>query len=307
LPGDANARRPPLVLLAGAEEWSSRSLASILSPQGYAILRSYADRQTEELAHTARPDAIIMDVGLPEAGGVHVCRQLRNGVGVPPSTPVILLAPDVETRQQRLEALRAGATEFWGQPLDTDEIVLRLEHLVAAKRDVDRARDQGLWDEATGLYNARGLEQRMRELHALAGRRHGPLACIVFSLEQPDLRKPAGVREGPRTSDLMTQALLATSRGSDVIARLGTGEFAVVTPESDVAGATALAERLVAALRHLAAEKGAAQQPVVRAGLDGVADFGESGLDPAELLRRANEALQGAVPGDAGWIRRFVH
>ena len=307
MPGDAKARRPPLVLLAGAEEWSSRSLASILSPQGYAILRAYVDRQTIELARAARPDAILMDVGLPESGAVTVCRELRNGAGVPASTPIILVAPGTETRQQRLEALRAGATEYWGQPLDTEEVVLRLEHLVAAKQDVDRARDEGLRDEATGLYNARGLTQRLRELHALASRRHGPLACVVFALEQPDLRKPAGVREGPRASDLMAQALAATSRGSDVIARLGTAEFAVVAPESDVAGATVMAERLVAALQRLATEQGATAAPVVRAGLDGVADFGQSGIDPTDLLRRANEALQSAVPGQSGWIRRFVH
>jgi len=308
LPADAT-RRPPLILLAGAEEWSSRSLDSVLSPHGYAILRSYTDRQTLELARTTQPDAIIVDVGLPEAGGVAVARDLRAGPLVPPSTPIVLITPGVAMRQQRLEALRAGASELLGLPIDTEEVVLKLERLVAAKRDADRARDEGLTDEATGMYNARGLEHRLRELHALAGRRHGPLACIVLALDQPDLRRPAGVRPSgaPRPTDLMAEALQATRRGSDVIARLGAGEFAIVAPESDVEGARHLADRLIVALKRVSAEHGAPAPPAVRAGLDGVADFGDAGIDPTELLRRANAALQSAVPGEESWIKRFVH
>ena len=306
---DAPLRRPPLILLAGAEEWSSRSLDSVLSPHGYAILRSFTDRQTVELARTTQPDAIILDVGLPEAGGIAVCRDLRTGPLVPASTPILLITPGVALRQQRLEALRAGASELLGLPIDTEEMVLRLERLVAAKRDADRARDEGLTDEATGMYNARGLEHRLKELHALAGRRHGPLACIVLALDQPDLRRPGGIRSGDglRPSELLAEALQATRRGSDVIARLGTAEFAIVAPESDVEGATALAERLILALKRVSAEHGAAAPPAVRAGLDGVPDFGDTAVDPRDLLRRANAALQSAVPGEGTWLRRFVH
>jgi two-component system cell cycle response regulator len=304
---DAPTRRPPLILLAGAEEWSNRSLDSVLSPHGYAILRCYTDRQTVELARASQPDAVIVDVGLPETGAVAVCRELRAGA-VPPSTPVLVITPGVATRQQRLEALRAGASDLLGLPIDTEEMVLRLERLVAAKRDADRARAEGLTDESTGLYNAKGLEHRLRELQSLANRRHGPLACIVLSLDQPDLRRPAAVPDGgPRASELMTEALLATRRASDVIARLGTSEFAIVAPESDVEGARALAERLHGVLQKLATERGAPSPPAIRAGLDGVADFGESGLDPAEVLRRANAALQTTVPGDVNWLRRFMH
>jgi GGDEF domain-containing protein len=106
---------------------------------------------------------------------------------------------------------------------------------------------------------------------------------------------------------LLAEALQATRRGSDVIARLGTAEFAIVAPESDVEGATALAERLILALKRVAAERGAPTPPAVRAGLDGVPDFGDTTVDPAEVLRHANAALQSAVAGEGTWLRRFVH
>ncbi len=305
MPGDSKPSRPPLVLLAGAEEWSSRSLASILSPHGYAILRSYADRQTVELARTTQPDTVIVDVGLPESGGIAVCREMRAAGGVPPSTPVILVAPRVESRQQRLEALRAGASDIWGQPLDTEELVLRLGHFVAAKRDADQAREAGLTDHATGLYNGRGLEQRLHELHAHAQRRRGPLACVVFAVEQPSLRRPAGVTNGPRNSDLMAQALRSASRESDVVARTANSEFAVLALDTDADGAQLLASRLLAVLLRLASERGAPGAPLLRAGLDSVPDFGEDDLEPTNLLRHAQAALSAAAPGAGSWLRRF--
>jgi diguanylate cyclase (GGDEF)-like protein len=293
------------VLLAGAEEWSSRSLASVIAPHGYAILRSYTDRQTVELARTTHPDAVLMDVGLPESGGIAVCRELRGARGVPPSTPILLVAPRIETRQQRLEALRAGASDVCSQPIDTEELVLRLAQLVAAKHDADAARAAGLTDEDTGLYNARGLEHRLRELHSHARRRHGPLACVVFAVEQPNLRRPAGVTNGPRSSELMAQALRTASRESDVVARTAATEFAVLALDTDTDGAQRLAARLAEVLERLATAHGSAAAPLLRAGLDGVADFGRDDVDPRSLLQHAHAALSAAAPGERTWLRRF--
>jgi diguanylate cyclase (GGDEF)-like protein len=172
-------------------------------------------------------------------------------------------------------------------------MVLRLERLVAARRDADRARDEGLTDEATGMYNARGLEHRLKELHALAGRRHGPLACIVLALDQPDLSRPGGIRSGDglRPSELLAEALQATRRGSDVLARLGTAEFAIVAPESDVEGAAALAERLILALAGSAST--ARAPPAVRAGWT-VPDFSDTAVDRQFAAPRQRRVAVGA-------------
>jgi len=51
------ATRPLLVLIANDQEWSARSLETILGPHGYAVLRTYNARQTLDLARRVRPDA----------------------------------------------------------------------------------------------------------------------------------------------------------------------------------------------------------------------------------------------------------
>src|SRR5256885_13680203 len=83
-------------------------------------------------------------------------------------------------RTQVLDALRAGANGLWGQPLDTEEFLLRLEGHVRAKPDADAARDGGLLDPPTRLYNARGPERRAREPAAQGGPRDASLPWVVL-------------------------------------------------------------------------------------------------------------------------------
>ena len=84
----APSARPVGVLIASPQEWTSRSLASILAPQGYRVLKAYTRGQA--LAHIRRspPDAIIIDEQLPDGDGHALCRDLYDQDMISPSTPV---------------------------------------------------------------------------------------------------------------------------------------------------------------------------------------------------------------------------
>src|SRR5439155_10330950 len=84
----------------------------------------------------ARPDAAIIAMELAdEGGGLGLCRALRRERGLSPSAPIFLTQPSAATRPQRIEALRAGADELWGQPMDPEEFRLRLAAQLRAKSD----------------------------------------------------------------------------------------------------------------------------------------------------------------------------
>ena len=157
-------QRPPLVLIANDQEWSARSLESILAPNGYAVLRAYTGQQALERARAARPDLVILDAQMPDIHGVEVCRTLRADPRFSTTTPLIITTAGPSGRTQRLEAYRAGAWEFFGQPLDGEALLLKLETYLKSKLEVDRIRDENLLDHATGLYNMRGLSRRAREI-----------------------------------------------------------------------------------------------------------------------------------------------
>lgn len=278
--------RPPLTLIANAQEWHSRSLESILGPHGYAVLRAYTGKQAIERAQTARPDLIILDTDLPDRDGFEICRELRADPSVSGSTPILITSPGHPSRQKRLEALRAGAWDFIGSALDGEELPLRLDAFVRAKLEVDRAREESLLDELTGLYNIRGLARRARELGSQAFRQKEAFACIVIT-PMPGATESTA-QESNAVVGALAQVLRDTGRTSDAIGILGPGEFAVVAQGTDAPGAVRFAERLARA-----AANAVGVSPIrMAAGYDAVANYHEAPIEPSDMLMRASMAMR---------------
>jgi diguanylate cyclase (GGDEF)-like protein len=298
------ARSAPLILVANDQEWSVRSLESILGPNGYDVLRAYTGHQAIERARRSRPDVLILDAEMPDVHGFEVCRTLRDDPRFGPGTPVIITTAGPSGRTQRLDAYRAGAWEFLGQPLDAEALLLKLHTYVAAKRETDRIRDEALLDALTGLYNRRGLARRAREIATEAYRRRHALACLVLSTEaEPESTADAAERIVADVGETLRRA----GRVSDAIGRLGPAEFGFIAPATDAEGAVRLAERIGAALREGQAAAGPDRSPFrMRAGFTAVTDYREAEVDPLEMLLRATSALRESDPAGTGsWIRSF--
>jgi PleD family two-component response regulator len=287
--------RAPIVLIIDDQEWSSRSLESVLAPDGFAVTRAYTAAQGRQRALTHIPDAIFVSIQLPDADGISLCRSLRELPEIGAATPILLTCPDRPTRTQRLDAARAGVWDIVAYPVDTEELVLKLDAFVQAKLAADRLRDEGLVDPLTGLYNLSGLEQRSRELASWAYRTHEALACVVFSPKAGEDAEPADVRD-------MVAALRRSGRISDVIGRLGKTEVAVLAPSTDGFGAQRLAERLAEAIRTTGPVPGGTD---IRAGFDAVENVREFPAAAKELLIRATMALRKARANGGPWLVPF--
>jgi PleD family two-component response regulator len=269
-------RRPPLVLIVNDQEWSTRSLESVLAPSGYAVLRAYTGSKGLERAVAARPDVVLVGAALPDMDGLELCRALRDDPHITSSTPIILTSTGRPARHERLAALRAGAWDYLGQPLDGEELLLRFDGFVRAKQEADRARDEGMIDALTGLYSMTGLSRRARELGSQAYRQSGALACIVF--------RAAGQEYEPSVERIVrefAERLRSMGRMSDAIGRIGNAEFALFAPGADADGAKAIIERLT--------------EPQVghslAAGFFAVSDYRTANLQPQDMLTRATESM----------------
>lgn len=293
-------QHPPLVVIANGQELHTRALESILGPRGYAVLRAYTGAQALERCRSTPPDIIILDLDLPDMDGLDVCRALRSDPAISKSTPILVTSSSHASRKDRLDALRAGAWDFLGSALDDEELPLRLDTYVRAKFDSDRAREEGLVDQSTGLYNVRGLSRRARELGSHAFRNHEPFACVVFSPMSDQGDKAAAEHDIAESIDRLAKALRKHGRTSDAVGRVGPTEFAVVAQATDAEGAVRMAERLTEELRS-ESRGGVAYM----AGIDAVRDYREAPIDPTEMLARASRAMhQPHLNGESGWIRR---
>jgi PleD family two-component response regulator len=298
----------PLVLIANDQEWSARSIESILGPNGYAVVRAYTGAQAIERARSSQPDILILDAQMPDMHGFDVCRALRADPRFSVTTPIVITTSGPSGRTQRLEAYRAGAWEFLGQPLDGEALLLKLATFLQSKQQVDVLREENLLDSGTGLYNMRGLARRAREIGADALRRREALACVVFAPDGDDEAEVEGLSdELLRMSDQVGTVFRQFGRGSDAIGRLGPTEFGVIAPATGAEGAVRLVNRLGAAVEATKIPvRGGERSMRVRAGYCAVPDFAESAVDATELLLRATTALRDLPrAGEGDRIRAF--
>jgi diguanylate cyclase (GGDEF)-like protein len=288
------AAAAPLVLIANDQEWSARSLESILGPSGYSVVRAYTGQQALERARTSQPDIIILDAQMPDMHGFEVCKALRNDPRFSSTTPIVITTSGPSGRTQRLEAYRCGAWEFLGQPLDGEALLLKLGTFLQSKQQVDILREENLLDSGTGLYNMRGLARRAREIGADALRRREALACVVFAPEtDTETDEDAPGEELLRLSDQVGAVFREVGRGSDAIGRLAATEFAVIAPATGPDGALRLVSRLGAAVEATRIPvRGGERSVRVKAGYCAVPDFAEASVDAVELLLRATTALR---------------
>jgi len=311
MPDRAVQTRPPVVLIVDDQEWSTRSLESVLAPNGYAVMRAYTASKGIERALAQPPDLLFVSTNLPNGDSVSICRTLRRTANFGASVPILVTSPERPTREQRLAALEAGAWEFISYPIDAQELLLRLGAYVRAKFEVDSAQDRCLVDEPTGLYNLRGLEQRARELRSQAYREHQAMACVVVAPARPttnhEQEDPANDDEAIAAAGTLGRALRRIGRTSDAIGRLGKNEFAILAPSTDASGAVKLAQRISEETQNGAPDEGDLEDPIaLHAGYDAVANMRETPIEARDLLLHATTALrQVKSKGNGDWIHAF--
>jgi len=268
-----------------------------LGPTGYSVLESATASRALDRARDTRPDVIILDSDLPDLTGLEACRLFRGEPHIGRNVPILLLTSGPPTPDQRVTALRAGVWDFLRYPGDVDELSLKLETYIQAKRNIDATLAEGLIDPTTGLHSRPGLARRARELGALMARHHGALACVVFAVDSSPT--------DPRAANLLAQ----TARVCDVVGSLGPGEYAVLAPGTSDAGAIRFAQRFASAL---CASPGGSREnmvtpgPGLRVGYDAVVNLKYAPIDPVALLGRAAAAVRNGRPEPGyPWVRRF--
>lgn len=110
---------------------------------------SVASSGTEALAliRDARPDIVILDIGLPEISGDQLCRIIKESPTLRDMVVIILTArSDVATR---LACFAAGANEFLVKPLSSKELVVRVQRFVDMVRELRKSHERV--SDAAGL------------------------------------------------------------------------------------------------------------------------------------------------------------
>lgn len=121
------------VLVVDDEPAVRTSLERALKLKGFHVDLASDGKQALELAESLRPDAILLDVAMPEPDGLEVCRRLRaQGDRVP-----VLMLTARTTVGDRVAGLDAGADDYLVKPFALDELLARLRAIL--RRTEERA------------------------------------------------------------------------------------------------------------------------------------------------------------------------
>ena len=118
-----------LVLVIEDEQDIALGIRTVLGRSGFDVTEAADGRQGLRAFHAARPDLVILDIGLPELDGWAVLERLRDLSDVP---VLILTAHSMEA--DKVRGLNAGADDYLTKPFGNSELAARAEALLRRSR-----------------------------------------------------------------------------------------------------------------------------------------------------------------------------
>lgn len=114
-----------VVLVVDDELQILRALETSLRGAGYRTVSAATAADALTTAAMRPPDAVILDLVLPDGSGIDVCRELRRWTDVP-----ILVLSAVGDEREKVRALDAGADDYVTKPFGIEELLARLRALL---------------------------------------------------------------------------------------------------------------------------------------------------------------------------------
>jgi two-component system, cell cycle response regulator len=275
-------------------------------PSSYERVATMLDKEQEveietdpnqALFHAAdgNYDLVIVSLSLENYDALRLCSQIRS-LDRTRNLPILAIT-DPDNNQRMVCGLEVGVNDFLIRPIDKNELLARARTHVRKRRYTERLRDSvqmsiemAITDALTGLFNRRYMESHLGTLVEQAASRGKPLAALVIDI---DYFKPTNDTHGHDAGDDVLRdfalRIKRSIRGIDLARRYGGEEFVIVMPETDMAVAAIVAERL---RRRIAAEPFAIQEGARKIPVTiGIAGFRDREDSAAAMLKRADQAL----------------
>jgi two-component system KDP operon response regulator KdpE len=125
------------ILVVDDDSSTRRALRVTLSGLGFTVVEAARGEEALSLARVMWFDAVLLDVDMPGMGGVEACRCIRHAVARLP----ILMLTVMDSEDDKVLALDAGADDYITKPFQVRELTARLRSAVRRRNTQDANRD----------------------------------------------------------------------------------------------------------------------------------------------------------------------
>lgn len=182
----------PHVLVVDDDQEIRKLLGRYLSGQGFRVSTAATGREMEEKLNTSRVDFVVLDLMLPDASGLDLCRALRGRSRVP-----IILLTALKEEVDRIIGLEVGADDYLGKPFNPRELVARIRAVLR------RITDHEVVPAAARGYSFAGFSADPASRRVLdAENREVPLTAAEFDLLMAFVERPGRVLSRDQLLDI---------------------------------------------------------------------------------------------------------
>ncbi len=304
---------PPLKILVVDDDSFVRDMLQEILLAGHHLVSTAVNGldALRQLTPGSGIGLIISDMDMPGMSGLELLHTLRESGN---AIPVIILTGNQEIRVA-IEALKKGANDYILKDENiNDTVAIAIGHVMEMHRlkmenlrlleDLARKNSElerlSLLDGLTGVANRRYFDRIIQQEWSRATREQAPIAVVMIDIDYfKTYNDSYGHQQGDACLQQVAKALSATlKRPSDFVARYGGEEFVAVLPDTELAGAWALAEAMRENIQHLALEHAASKVcRHVTASLGVASAIPGRDSAHAELIKMADEALYAAKQG----------
>jgi diguanylate cyclase (GGDEF)-like protein len=286
-----HANRRPKILIADDQPTNIRVLYELFRDQ-CDVFMATSGAQTIQICRAESPDLILLDVVMDDIDGHEVCRRLK-------ADPLTNAIPIMFVTSQNHEAdeviaLGLGAVDFITKPINPVIVRARVRTHLTLKLQGDLLRASALLDGLTGVANRRKFDEDVQTDWRQCLRETVPLSLVLIDIDYFKLYNDRyGHQAGDNCLKLVAKALAETLRRPyDKLARYGGEEFGCLLPKTELAGASAIAERMQARVSELRVEHlGSDVDQVVTISLGVASMVPTLSITPELLLKAADQQL----------------